>query len=79
MREGTWPRVSDTTHRPQHGVTRSSHICLHFITEMVGFDFSLTLQFTSSSKGKKKKKSNRKQLKSKQELKQAVTLWYRMN
>jgi len=63
-----------------HGVTWNSHICLHFITEMVKFDFSVTLQFTSSRKKKKKeKKSNRKQLKSKQELNQAVTSWYRMN
>lgn len=32
-------------------ISQTSHICLHFITSMVKFDFQLTLKFTNSSRG----------------------------
>lgn len=45
------------THRTEHGsqgvatISPTSHICLHFITNVVKFDFQLTLKFTNSSRG----------------------------
>ena len=46
-----------STHRTEHGsqgvaaISPTSHICLHFITDMVKFDFQLTLKFTNSRRG----------------------------
>lgn len=47
------PGIARGTQHGSQGVAtigQTSHICLHFITNMVKFDFQVTLKFTNSSR-----------------------------